>query len=588
MTGARHPLRVRVRRRAQVVAASVRRGARRWRTSMQLQVVTTSLLVGLVAVAGLGAYLTTSIRDGVFDQRLEEILVESARSTAQAQATFDSATAGTGTQVQQLLNDMLPRLRTGGSGSREVFLWRPERSETSTAVIDLTTAPSLNGVISASMRAQTVRGEGQVWQSVGIPQDPTVDASARLAPGIVVGSLVEVPLAGPFELYYVYSLDAEAQTLAFLQRILLGGGVTLVGMLGLITWLTTRQVVHPVRQAAVVAERLADGHLDERLAVRGQDEMATLARSFNEMAASLQDQIRQMEELSTLQRRFVSDVSHELRTPLTTIRMAGEVIHASRDGFEPAVRRSAELLALQLDRFEDLLADLLEISRFDAGAATLDAERRDVRDVVDRATDQAVALAERKGVFLSALYTEEPAVAEFDPRRVERIVRTLLVNAIEHAEDGPVEITVAADDRAVAVTVRDYGVGMTIDAASHVFDRFWRADPARARTSGGTGLGLAISLEDAHLHGGWLEAWGRPGAGACFRLTLPTRAGIVLTASPLPLVPETTRPRAQRSRPGPTTGQIPVVTWDAHGPSALPDLDSLAVDGDDDATREVS
>ena len=543
---------------------------------MQLQVVTTSLVVGLVAVGALGAYLTTSIRDGVFDQRLEEILFESASSTSQAQAQFDSATAGTGTQVQQLLNDMLPQLRTGGAGSREVFLWRPENSTASAAVIDLTTAPALNGLVSPQMREQTVRGEGQVWQLVAILEEPGTEA-AGVVPGIVVGSLVEVPLAGPFELYYVYSLKGEAETLGFIQRILGAGGITLVGMLGIITWITTRQVVQPVRNAARVAERLADGHLDERLTVRGQDEMATLARSFNEMAASLRDQIRQMEQLSALQRRFVSDVSHELRTPLTTIRMASEVIHSYRDGFDPAVRRSAELLALQLDRFEDLLADLLEISRFDAGAATLEAERRDLRDVVDRATDQAVALAERKGVFLSAEYPPEPAIAEFDPRRVERIVRNLLVNAIEHAEEGPVEITIRQDREAVAVTVRDFGVGMTAEAASHVFDRFWRADPARARTSGGTGLGLAISLEDAHLHAGWLEAWGRPGAGACFRLTLPVRAGIVLAASPLPLVPDTSRPRAGGVT-GPTTGQVPIVTIDRHGPSALPDLAALTAD----------
>ena len=553
---------------------------------MQLQVVTTSLVVGLVAVGALGAYLTTSIRDGVFDQRLEEILMESARSTEQAQAQFDSATAGTGTQVQQLLNDMLPRLRTSGAGSREVFLWRPENSTASAAVIDLTTAPALNGLVSPQMREQAVRGEGQVWQSVAIPEDPGAEVSG-VVPGIVVGSLVEVPLAGPFELYYVYSLKGEAETLGFIQRILGAGGITLVGMLGIITWITTRQVVQPVRNAALVAERLADGHLDERLTVRGQDEMATLARSFIEMAASLRDQIRQMEQLSALQRRFVSDVSHELRTPLTTIRMASEVIHSYREGFDPAVRRSAELLALQLDRFEDLLADLLEISRFDAGAATLDAERRDLRDVVDRATDQAVALAERKGVFLSAEYPPEPTIAEFDPRRVERIVRNLLVNAIEHAEDGPVEITIRYDREAVAVTVRDFGVGMTTEAASHVFDRFWRADPARARTSGGTGLGLAISLEDAHLHAGWLEAWGRPGSGACFRLTLPVRAGIVLTSSPLPLVPETSRPRAGGST-GPTTGQVPIVVIDRHGPSALPDLEALTADGGPDRPQEVS
>jgi two-component system, OmpR family, sensor histidine kinase MtrB len=327
--------------------------------------------------------------------------------------------------------------------------------------------------------------------------------------------------------------------------------------------MVTRQAVHPVRIVARVAERLADGHLAERMAVRGVDEMATLAGSFNEMAESLQDQIIRMEELSHLQRRFVSDVSHELRTPLTTIRMASEVLHASKDELDPAARRSAELLRTQLDRFEALLADLLEISRFDAGAAMLDAESRDVRDVVTTAVEQAAPLAERRAVWLAVDLPERPAVADVDPRRVERVLRNLLVNAVEHADAKPVEVRLAIDDRALAVTVRDHGVGMTEEEAEHVFDRFWRADPARARSTGGTGLGLAISIEDAHLHGGRLEAWGRPGQGACFRLTLPRRAGITLTGSPLPLVPES----ADETRVEPP--------GDGMGPASLPDLDRL-------------
>jgi len=284
------------------------------------------------------------------------------------------------------------------------------------------------------------------------------------------------------------------------------------------------------------------------MTVRGEDEMATLARSFNEMAQSLQVQIRRMEELSRLQRRFVSDVSHELRTPLTTIRIAAEVLHAARADLDPAAARSAELLSGQLDRFEALLADLLEMSRFDAGAAMLDAERRDVREVVITAVDQATALAGRRGVWLDVELPDRAAVADIDPRRVERILRNLLVNAIEHSDGSPVEIRVASDKRAAAITVRDHGIGMTSEEAERVFDRFWRADPARARSTGGTGLGLAISIEDARLHGGWLQVWARPGRGASFRLTLPRRVGITLTDSPLPLVPRTSTRSTHRWR----------------------------------------
>ena len=174
---------------------------------------------------------------------------------------------------------------------------------------------------------------------------------------------------------------------------------------------------------------------------------------------------------------------------------------------------------------------------------------------------------------------EERCVADIDPRRVERILRNLLVNAIEHAEGSTVEVTVGADAHAVAVTVRDRGVGMTPDEAAHVFDRFWRADPARARTTGGTGLGLAISLEDAHLHGGWLEAWGRPGRGASFRLTLPRRAGIRLSTSPLPLQPDES----------PITGALRIVARPHNDPAALPDMGSDDLDPtlSDDERQEV-
>ncbi len=347
-----------------------------------------------------------------------------------------------------------------------------------------------------------------------------------------------MPQAGGYELYFVVTLQREQETLDSVQRVLSLGMGSLVLLLGAIAFVVTRQVVTPVRQAASVAVRLADGRLDERMTERGEDDLARLARSFNEMAASLQDQIEQMEELSRLQRRFVSDVSHELRTPLTTIRMAGEVLYDARSTFEPSVSRSTELLSTQLDRFEELLADLLEISRFDAGAAALEAEPVDVGSVVQRVVELAAPLAERRGSDLRTHLPNAPTMAEVDSRRVERIIRNLVLNAVEHGEGRPIDVWLAAGAEAVAVVVRDRGVGLRPSDTQRVFDRFWRADPARARTTGGTGLGLSIALEDAHLHGGRLEAWGEVGHGAAFRLTLPRRAGATADESPLPLGPD--------------------------------------------------
>lgn len=544
-------------------AARLRRLVRGWRGSLQARVITWTLAAGLVALVVLGGYLSISVRDGLFTARVDQVLAESARSAAQAQKTFDASTAATAPEIQQLLNDMVSALRSGGSGEREVFILRTRGQQQPILVTSPASDSTLLQLVSDELRDATARNDGQRWESVAWPAASS--GTGRVEPGVVVGQVVTVPSAGSYELYFLYSLQAEQDRLDFLLGVLGIAGVALVALLVTMTWLVTRQVVRPVRLAAHVAERIADGNLDERMAVRGEDELARLGRSFNEMTESLQDQIVRMENLSALQRRFVSDVSHELRTPLTTVRMAGEMLYESRDDFPPAVRRSAELLQQQLDRFEDLLGDLLEISRFDAGAAVLDAEARDVRDIVGAAVDQAVPLAGRKGTWISVTQPEETCVADVDPRRVERVLRNLLVNAIEHADGTDVEVTVGADDRAVAVTVRDHGVGMTRDEAEHVFDRFWRADPARARTTGGTGLGLAISLEDAHLHGGWLEAWGRPQQGASFRLTLPRRAGIVLSGSPLPLEP----PAEPEADPRPDDAGAAERGAD---PAALPDL----------------
>ena len=272
--------------------------------------------------------------------------------------------------------------------------------------------------------------------------------------------------------------------------------------------------------------------------VRGDDDIARLGQSFNQMAASLQKQIRQLEELSRVQRRFVSDVSHELRTPLTTVRMAGDVLHDAREGFDAPTARAAELLQKELDRFELLLTDLLEISRFDAGAAVLDLEDVNLVDVAHRVAESTRALAERRGTQVVVRSDGRPCVAEVDVRRVERIVRNLVTNAIDYADGKAVLVLVAANEDTTALAVRDHGIGLKPGEAAMVFNRFWRADPARARTTGGTGLGLSISLEDAHLHGGWLQAWGAPDDGAQFRLTLPRRAGDRISRSPLPLVPK--------------------------------------------------
>jgi two-component system sensor histidine kinase MtrB len=169
--------------------------------------------------------------------------------------------------------------------------------------------------------------------------------------------------------------------------------------------------------------------------------------------------------------------------------------------------------------------------------ARLESETADLRGVVQATVEASRLLADRQGSELVVRLPDGPVTVDMDSRRVERILRNLVGNALDHGEGKPVEVTLAADTDAAAVTVRDHGVGLRPGEAGLVFNRFWRGDPSRSRLTGGTGLGLAISLEDARLHDGWLQAWGERGKGAQFRLTLPRVAGHTLLSSPLPLVP---------------------------------------------------
>ncbi len=398
-------------------------------------------------------------------------------------------------------------------------------------------------LVSTGIRAESVPDNlvQRVESEEGMFITPTevvfTDPETTPEPGWAIGTSLVGATGERYPVYYIFPMTTETETLRVLTGAVAGTGIALVAALALVAYLVTNQVVRPVRRASQTALRLASGGLGERMAVRGTDDLASLAKSMNRMAAQLQQRIRELETLSTLQQRFVSDVSHELRTPLTTIKMASDVIHESRDALDPLTARSVEILHTEVDRFDTMLADLLEISRFDAGAAVLTLEDTDVGMLVQAEVESSRPMAESLGVELTMDRRNRDTTALVDPRRIRRILRNLITNAIEHAEARPVKVTVAADRHAVAVTVRDRGVGFAAEDAARVFDRFWRADPSRTRIVGGSGLGLAISREDARLHQGWLTAWGRPGRGAQFRLTLPRDPDHEFTGSPLPVIP---------------------------------------------------
>ncbi|RPF33942.1 MtrAB system histidine kinase MtrB [Streptomyces sp. TLI_185] len=522
---------------------------RLWRRNIQLKVVVTTLLMSLGVVLLLGFVVIGQVRNGLLDAKVKASQSQATGGFAVAKQKADEAAAGTsddgtaadGRQSQNLtswMSDLVESLSSGGQGAFEV--------------VTLPAGDDNSG------GGRGPRGSGYVDPTASVPEDLRArindDTTAAQSytrilysnnqesqPALVIGKQVNDPSGAPYQLYYLFPLTQEEKSLSLVKGTLATAGLFVVVLLGAIAWLVVRQVVTPVRMAAGIAERLSAGRLQERMKVTGEDDIARLGEAFNKMAQNLQLKIQQLEDLSRMQRRFVSDVSHELRTPLTTVRMAADVIHEAREDFDPVTARSAELLADQLDRFESLLADLLEISRFDAGAAALEAEPIDLREVVRRVVSGAEPLAERKGTHIRVLGDQQPVVAEADARRVERVLRNLVVNAVEHGEGKDVLVKLAAAGGAVAVAVRDYGVGLKPGEATRVFSRFWRADPARARTTGGTGLGLSIALEDARLHGGWLQAWGEPGGGSQFRLTLPRTADEPLRGSPIPLEPKDSR-----------------------------------------------
>ncbi|HEY4226686.1 MAG TPA: MtrAB system histidine kinase MtrB [Pseudolysinimonas sp.] len=512
--------------------------ARLWRGSLRIRTVAITVVLSAIAITVIGAYISSSVSSNLFEQRLKQVTDEAGKATTSAQQVFSQAQdLSDGTDLESIEDSATTAIRAAVSSRPLVAILRsPGQSGPSlmeNRATDGFQDLTLSGTLTKAVQSGDVSQLS--WQSVSIPGD-----KGGSDPGIVLGSLLDVPTAGEYQLYLVYDLSDVQQTLDFVQRTLLLGGLALVLLIGAVAYLIVRLIVGPVRLAAETSEKLAAGHLEERLRERGDDELATLARSFNRMADSLQRQIRQLADLSRLQQRFVSDVSHELRTPLTTIRLAGDVLYDQRDTFPPATARTAELLHAQTQRFEVLLADLLEMSRYDAGAVQLETDPTNLVRLVEDAIEAVAPLAEEKGTDIRLLAPGGYFEADVDARRIRRILQNLLGNAIDHGEGLPIDVYVDSDADAVAIAVRDHGIGMTDADVARVFDRFWRADPSRQRTTGGTGLGLAISLEDAVVHGGLLDVWSEPGRGSCFRLTLPRVVGATVMGSPIGLPPDET------------------------------------------------
>jgi len=504
-----------------------------WRRSLRFRTLSITLLATSLAIFITCVTMALVIQNDLFVSRKNVALEDARRAVDQAQGILDVAEVG----------DDPAALATLWASIQDTLARTSSTDHLAGYMIDIDSdGARLNGfeagltanLLSPELRARVVELDYlQAWQSIALPV-----ADGGEVPGVVVGQQLQVPEAGPFEIYFAYDLGDADQTLVFVQRTLWIAGIGLVAIVAAISWIVLRAVSTPIIQAAETSARLAAGDLGVRLEVHGEDELAVLGRSFNAMADSIEAQIKELGELSMVQQRFVSDVSHELRTPLTTIRLAADMLNDQRDEFDPTTARTAELLHTQVQRFETLLSDLLEISRYDAGSVQLELEATSLAHLAEDIIEQMRPLADGHGTELRLVAPGGYSPVDMDPRRVRRVLRNLIGNAIEHGEGRPVVVTVDSNQHAVAAGVRDFGLGMEPGDAERVFDRFWRADPSRQRTIGGTGLGLSIALGDATLHGGTLSVWSELGVGTNFVLTVPRHDGVLDGPSPIPVEPQ--------------------------------------------------
>ena len=508
--------------------------------SLASKVIVSTVLLSLGVVWLTGSALYSQLSDGVKEVNLESSLAEARSSFFNAQYQFlirENAESSVITKAVQEIIISSTEVSLG-QDRKSLFLSRfgtPFKFSLKVDPPDYTT--STDGLVISSFPdelRERVRSSDLVeYQYIKMRYEDREDTNV-----LVAGRKIAIPKSGNYEMYLVYSLNNQNRTLSIIKNALFLTGFALIFLIGLITWLVVRQVVRPVREAAAIAQKFTQGDFSQRMKVDSSDEIATLGTAFNDMALSLESQISRLENLSRVQQRFVSDVSHELRTPLTTLRMASEVIYSQKDSFDPTITRSSELLVAQLDRFERLLEDLLEVSRFDAEVAVLEPVDFDLISLIERCIQDVRASAHDHVISITIDHATAQIMIKADIRRVERIMRNLLSNALDHAEEKPINVTVIATRTEVAVGVRDFGTGIEASALSRIFDRFWRADPSRARVRGGTGLGLSIALEDARLHNGELDAWGAPGEGAHFVLTLPRIAGEQIGGRPIRPQPE--------------------------------------------------
>lgn len=504
-----------------------------FRRSLFLKVFSLAAFLSIALIYIVGSNVYGRISNGIVEAKISSAISQGRAALQYAEYRFTIAGLNRNVDYGLIADELVKSTNISAEESgREVVLINAAGKKIGGIPSVSTSNFLLPEAVPSSLRKDVVANDELSWRRGNLEY-----VNGKITPGIYVGRVIEIPRAGKYEMYIAYDFAAQQSSIDLIGRSLWGTGFLLIALILLTASIVLRLVIRPVQVAAEVAESLTAGDLQRRMSVKGEDEIARLGLAFNQMATTLSNQISKLENLSRVQQRFVSDVSHELRTPLTTIRMASDVIHAAKSNFDPTIARSAELLLSQIEKFEQLLQDLLEVSRFDAEAAVLSLNRIDIAALVRRCSEDFALLAEEKGTILRIHGCESPMYADVDTRRIERIVRNLITNAVDHCESKPVDITAGENESAISISIRDYGVGLAKQYWSRVFDRFWRADPSRSRIRGGTGLGLSIAKEDAILHGGDIKVWGELGLGANFVLTIPKKVGVPISNAPISEIP---------------------------------------------------
>ncbi|MFF0773966.1 ATP-binding protein [Nonomuraea wenchangensis] len=334
---------------------------------------------------------------------------------------------------------------------------------------------------------------------------------------LIVGTEVHratngVPEATGLRAFVFFPMRADVSQLDTLRARLFQGGIAIVLIALVVALFSARQVLLPVRRLSAAAQALGEGRLDTRLPVHGQDELAGLTARFNDAAAALELSVSELRSLEAMSRRFVADVSHELRTPLTAMTAVADVLSEEANRLPDAPAEAVRLVLGEIERLRELVEHLIEISRFDAGTATLNLEPVNVADAIDD------CLGTRGWTEQVKVNASQGLTANLDPRRFDVIVANLVGNALKHGGP-PVVVSARSTENGLEIRVRDHGRGIPREALPHVFDRFFKAGAGRARSQG-SGLGLAIARANVHLHGGTISVRAQE-PGTLFTVWLP-------------------------------------------------------------------